>query len=69
MDYAKNLKGFADKLVKDHFSSENEIKLKMEELNLVYTTDEIERLNRVLLALHPISEKIKCDQDQKEISH
>lgn len=69
MDYAKNLKDFADKLAEDHFFSEGEIKEKMEALGLVYTKDEIERLNRVLLALHPISEKIKNNQDQKEISH
>jgi len=69
MEYTKKIKDFADDLTNEKFESEAEIKFQMEELNLVYTADEVERLNRVLLALHPISKKIKQEQDHKEISH
>lgn len=66
------LKVFADKLTdQNNTMPEIEIKKAMERLGLVYTEDEIERLNQVLLALHPISQKIKEDtsQSNKEISH
>lgn len=68
-EFTKKIKDFADDLTNENFKSEEEIKFKMEELDLVYTKDEIERLNRVLLALHPISKKIQQEQDHKEISH
>lgn len=70
--YAKKLKDFADNLASDKFSSEEEIKLEMKALGLIYCDDEIERLNHVLLALHPFSEQIKSDNSQqthKEFNH
>lgn len=69
-NYAKSLKNFADKLASDDGLTEPEIKRTMATLGLVYTEDEIERLNRVLLALHPISKKITEENNPKqEISH
>lgn len=70
-EYAKRLKDFADKLASDGFKSEDLIKIKMEELGLIYCTDEIERLNHVLLALHPLSEEIKSNKEitHKELNH
>jgi len=69
-EYAKNLRDFADKLASGDDLTEPEIKQTMHSLGLVYTEDEIERLNRVLLALHPISKKITTDNNSKqEISH
>ena len=71
-EYAKRLKEFADKLASDDFTSEELIKVKMEELGLAYSTDELERLNHVLLALHPLSEEIKSnttDNTHKELNH
>jgi len=69
-DYAKNLKKFADQLASDDNLTESEIETTMTNLGLTYTKDEIERLNRVLLALHPISKKITTDTNSKqEISH
>ncbi len=71
-DYAEKLKNFADKLASDNFTSENEIKVEMEELGLTYCDDEIERLNHVLLALHPLSKEIKADTtilSHKELNH
>ena len=66
----KDLKAFADKLADEQPLSEIEIQKTMENLGLVYTDDEIERLNRVLLALHPLSAKIKEDTRlNKEITH
>lgn len=71
-DYAKKLRDFADKLASDSFTSENEIKFEMEGLGLAYCDDEIERLNHVLLALHPFSKEIKDNStklNHKELSH
>lgn len=69
-EYANKLKIFADKLATDAYTSESDIKIEMEKLGLIYCTDEIERLNRVLLALHPISEQIKLEQNnQQELNH
>lgn len=70
-NYAQNLKDFADKLASDDNLSESEIKKTMSTLGLVYTEDEIERLNRVLLALHPISKRITEETTnlKKEINH
>jgi len=73
-NYARDLKNFADKLASDDCLSESEIKTTMAKLDLIYTEDEIERLNRVLLALHPISKRITEDHSlnnnlKKEINH
>lgn len=69
-NYATKLKNFADKLIDESFSSESEIKQEMESLNLTYSENELERLNHVLLALHPYSEKIKKNQNtNKEMNH
>jgi len=68
--YAKQLKDFADKLTGENQLSEADIKKSMSKLGLVYSEDEIERLNRVLLALHPIAKNITEDKtSKKEISH
>lgn len=70
--YAKNLKDFADKLASDGFTSEAQIKEEMEKLKLIYCSDEIERLNHVLLALHPLSKRITSDltkNTHKELNH
>ncbi len=71
-NYIEKLKNFADALASDKFTSNEEIKQEMDSLGLIYCDDEIERLNHVLLALHPLSEKIKAEQNestQKELSH
>jgi len=64
------LKKFADQLASDEDLTESEIEQTMSKLGLIYSEDEIERLNRVLLALHPISKRITEDTNlKKEISH
>jgi hypothetical protein len=69
-DYALKLRSFADKLASDAFKDESQIKHEMESLGLVYCTDEIERLNRVLLALHPLCEEITLNEKPKqELNH
>lgn len=71
-NYAKKLKDFADKLASDSFKAEADIKFEMESLGLIYCEDEIERLNHVLLALHPLSKEIKnepTEQTHKELNH
>lgn len=68
--HARDLKNFADKLASDDNLTEAEIEKTMSKLGLVYSEDEIERLNHVLLALHPISKRITEDNNlKKEISH
>ncbi len=71
-EYAKNLKAFANALASDKFKSNKEIKEEMDRLGLIYSDNEIERLNRVLLALHPFADKIRSKQNkanQKELCH
>lgn len=68
--YAIKVKKFADRLIEGSFSSEAEIKKEMEDLNLTYSENELERLNHVLLALHPYSESIRNKETpNKEINH
>lgn len=61
----EELKHFINLLL-DEKLSEPEIKTSMENLGLTYTDDEIERLNRVLLALHPYTQK---NESLKEVHH
>ena len=48
----RKLELLVEELLKDH-PSEESIKNKMTELELNYTEDPVERINRVLEALHP----------------
>lgn len=61
----ENLKEFINLLL-DEKLTEVEIKKSMESLGLTYSEDEIERLNHVLLALHPYTKK---DDSPKEVRH
>jgi hypothetical protein len=47
-----NLESLVEELLKEA-PSEEVIKTKMSALNIVYTDDPVERINRVLAALHP----------------
>ncbi len=71
-NYAKNLKAFANALASDKFKSNEEIKQEMDKLGLIYSDNEIERLNNVLLALHPFADKIRSKHskpNQRELRH
>lgn len=48
----KKLELLVEELLKDN-PSESDIQKKMAELELTYTEDPVERINRVLEALHP----------------
>lgn len=48
----KKLELLVEELLKEE-PSENDIRKKMTELELTYTEDPVERINRVLEALHP----------------
>lgn len=69
----ERIKNFAKRLVDNELTDETEIKLEMEALGLVYCKDEIKRLNQVLLALHPLSEKTQTQFENQlntqEASH
>ena len=50
--YVTQLEGLVEELLKEA-PEENTVQLKMQELGLKYSEDPVERINRVLCALHP----------------
>lgn len=61
MDYQEKLKNLADDMSKEQPISLDETKKRMEELDLKYSDDEIERFNQILLALH----ELKIDRNKE----
>jgi hypothetical protein len=50
--YVEQLESLVEELLKDS-PEEQKVKAKMQNLGIDYTTDPVERINRVLQALHP----------------
>ena len=61
MEYQEKLKTLAEDMSKDEPIPINEIKMRMENLNLKYSDDEIERFNQILIALHDL----KADKNEE----
>ena len=61
MDYQEKLKILAEDMSKEDPIPLNEARLRMEELNLKYSDDEIERFNQILIALH----NLKADRNEE----
>lgn len=61
MDYQEKLKNLAEDMSKEDSIPLSEAKLRMEELNLKYSEDEIERFNQILIALH----NLKADKNKE----